>query len=183
MNTPRMLSHNWSPVANVSPMNQLHDEIDRLFNNSFGGLFEPWGNFPSFKESRRALNDIAINPSVELSSDNKAYTLSAELPGVDPAEVKLEIRDNMLTLSGEKKHEFSEEKKADDKAEGEAKDEGRRYHVTERSYGSFQRSMSLPEDADVEAITATHKDGVLTVVIPRKKEEAPKCRAIEVTRA
>ena len=182
MNTPRMLSHNWSP-ASVSPMNQLHDEIDRLFNNSFGGFFEPWGNFPSFKTSRRALDAVTISPSVELSSDDKAYTLSVELPGVDPADVKLEIQDNMLTLSGEKKHEFSDAPKAEDKAEGEAKDEGRRYHVTERAYGSFQRSMSLPEDADAEAITATHKDGVLTVLIPRKKEEAPKCRAIEVTRA
>ena len=161
-------------------MTQLHDEIDRLFNGMFGGLVAPWDNFYTDMmpdNARKALADVSISPRVELSSDDKVYTLTAELPGVDPADVKLEVRDNMLFLRGEKKRDSYTPKQED-----ESKDE-RRVHVTERAYGSFERAMTLPEDADVEAIKASHKDGVLTVLIPRKEDEAPKSRTIEVTRA
>lgn len=190
MNTPRIISRTWprwgashtSPATrsdNLSPMTQLHDEIDRLFNGMFGGMVAPWDNFYTDMmpdNARKALADVTISPNVELTSDDKAYTLTAELPGVDPADVKLEVRDNMLFLRGEKKRNDAP------KLEGENKDE-RRIHVTERAYGSFERAMTLPEDANVEAIKASHKDGVLTVVIPRKADEAPKSRTIEVTRA
>ena len=178
MNTPRILSRNWphwgvshnapaSRSAGASPMTQLHDEIDRLFNGMFTGLIAPWDNFSTDMlpaSSRQALADVSISPRVELTSDDKAYTLTAELPGVDPADVKLEVHDNMLFMRGEKKRENAA---APQKDGGEAKAE-RRLHVTERAYGSFERAMSLPEDANAEAISACHKDGVLTVVIPRK---------------
>ena len=193
MNTPRILSRNWphwgvshnapaSRSAGASPMTQLHDEIDRLFNGMFTGLIAPWDNFSTDMlpaSSRQALADVSISPRVELTSDDKAYTLTAELPGVDPADVKLEVHDNMLFMRGEKKRENAA---APQKDGGEAKAE-RRLHVTERAYGSFERAMSLPEDANAEAISACHKDGVLTVVIPRKAEESPKTRTIERTRA
>ena len=192
MNTPRIISRNWprwggshnAPAARsngFSPMTQLHDEIDRLFNGVFSGLVDPWDNFYSDmlpETSRRALAEVTISPRVELTSDDKAYTLTAELPGVNPADVKLEVRDNMLFLRGEKKRENAEAPKT----YGKEKDE-RRFHVTERAYGSFERAMTLPDDADAEGISASHKDGVLTVVIPRKAEETPKSRTIEVTRA
>ena len=163
-------------------MTQLHDEIDRLFNGMFTGLIAPWDNFYTDMlpaSSRQVLADVSISPRVELTSDDKAYTLTAELPGVDPADVKLEVHDNMLFMRGEKKRENAA---APQKDGGEAKAE-RRLHVTERAYGSFERAMSLPEDANAEAISACHKDGVLTVVIPRKAEESPKTRTIEITRA
>ena len=193
MNTPRILSRNWpywgvshnapaSRSAGASPMTQLHDEIDRLFNGMFTGLIAPWDNFSTDMlpaSSRQALADVSISPRVELTSDDKAYTLTAELRGVAPADVKLEVHDNMLFMRGEKKRENAA---APQKDGGEAKAE-RRLHVTERAYGSFERAMSLPEDANAEAISACHKDGVLTVVIPRKAEESPKTRTIEITRA
>lgn len=194
MNTPRIISRNWphwgashnAPAtrsAGTSPMSQLHDEIDRLFNGMFTGLIDPWDNFYADmlpESSRRALADVTISPRVELTSDDKAYTLTAELPGVNPADVKLEVRDNMLFLSGEKKRESGEAPKTGD---AEQDKDDRRFHVTERAYGSFERTMTLPDDANAEGISANHKDGVLTVVIPRKAEETPKTRTIEVTPA
>lgn len=196
MNTPRLIARTWpqwsafhnAPAtrpANASRMTQLHDEIDRLFNGMFTGLIDPWDNFYTDMlpaSSRQALADVTVTPRVELTSDDKAYTLTVELPGVDPADVKLEVHDNTLFLRGEKKRENAAAPTEDQKDGGEAKDE-RRIHVTERAYGSFERAMSLPDDANAEAISASHKDGVLTVVIPRKAEESPKTRTIEVTRA
>ena len=100
-----------------------------------------------------------------------------EVPGVDPDEVKVEVRDGMLTVEGEKKMESC----AAPAAEGE-KAEAKEpvCHVQERVYGSFCRQIGLAEDADVENISASHKNGVLTIVIPRKQPEAPAARSITV---
>ncbi len=117
--------------------------VDQMFSTSF-----PWKMLKSFapEESETFL------PSLDVRSDEKAYTVHAEIPGVSKDGVKLEVHDGRLVLSGEKKEEV---------ADGETK------HVIERRFGSFERTMTLPDDADVEHITANHKDGVLTVTIPR----------------
>ena len=94
--------------------------------------------------------------------------LSVELPGVEPENVRLEVRDNALIVAGEKKQENRDDKK--------------NQHVLERVYGSFQRVLALPEDADAEAVTATHKNGVLTVTIPRKVPAQSRAKSIEITR-
>ncbi len=145
------------------PLSRLHNDIDRLFQGFFGDFPTPFGGL---RDMFSTMPDFL--PSLDLKSDPAAYTLSLELPGVAPEEVKVELNNGMLSISGEKKREEN------------GKDASQ--HVQERCYGSFSRSMSLPDDADMDHISATHKDGVLTIRIPRKTPEKPQSRAITVNR-
>ncbi len=131
------------PRTYADPLFDRGGLIDQMFNASF-----PWKMLKTFvpEESETFL------PSLDVRSDEKAYTVHAEIPGVSKDNVKLEVHDGQLVLSGEKKEEVTD---------GETK------HVIERRFGSFERTMTLPDDADVEHISASHKDGVLTVTIPR----------------
>lgn len=100
------------------------------------------------------------SPRVDVKEDEKALTVTAELPGVDQKDVSVELKDGVLSISGEKK------------AEKEEKNET--YYRVERSYGSFCRSFYLDEKVDAEKIEAKFKDGVLTLTLPKKPEEQPK---------
>ena len=153
-----------------TPVDQLHNEIDRLFGDFFGGFFSPWRAF-SGMAPRSADNapDMLI-PHMDLSVTDTAYKATVELPGVAQDQVNIEVRDNMLIVEGEKKNET------------EDKDEKKGYYRMERSYGSFRRVLSLPEDVETDKITATHKDGVLSIEIPRKEPEKPAARKIEVVK-
>jgi HSP20 family protein len=104
-------------------------------------------------------------PPVDIEEDNREYIVKAELPGMKKEEVKLKVEGGTLTISGERK------------AEKEEKD--KKYHRLERSYGTFQRSFTLPEGTQPEKISAEFKDGVLLVHLP--KDEKAKPKAIEVT--
>lgn len=167
MNLVRFQPQRHNPAQNdagpaYQPLSRLHNDIDRLFQEFFGDT-------PSFFRRSDMFSRLPdFLPSLDLKSDPKAYTLSLELPGVAPEEVKVELNNGMLSISGEKKREEC--------------DKDASQHVQERCYGSFSRSMSLPEDADLEHISAAHKDGVLTISIPRKTPEKPQSRAITVTR-
>ena len=161
--------NNVSPVVfshqSYAPAYSLRDNLDRIFDGMIRNAFFPWDNRDTSK------TDVAhLAPEMEISSTEHEYRMSVELPGMSPADVKLETRENTLVLSGEKKSETREE-------------EQRTYHVTERTYGSFERAFTLPEDADAANIAATHKDGVLTITIPRKQPEQPQTRSIEITAA
>lgn len=156
------------PEQSFQPLDRLHHDIDRLFNGFFT---------PGWPTSLMDKPQADIRPSLDIHSDDKAYTIHMEVPGVDPDEVKVEVRDGMLTVEGEKKMESC----AAPAAEGE-KAEAKEpvCHVQERVYGSFCRQIGLAEDADVENISASHKNGVLTIVVPRKQPEAPAARSITV---
>ena len=104
-------------------------------------------------------------PPVNVSEDDHAYRISAELPDVTSGDVKVVVRDGVLTVKGERK--------------AETRTEGTKYHLVERSYGSFQRSFSLPKDANGEKVSAEFKNGVLLVSVPKREEVKP--REIEVT--
>jgi HSP20 family protein len=91
-----------------------------------------------------------------------------ELPGVNPGDISIEVRDNTLIIQGEKKSEHTEENKKNG------------YYQTERTYGSFRRVIELPDDAAEEAISASNKDGVLKIAIPRKEKSAAESRKIEI---
>lgn len=108
-----------------------------------------------------------ILPGVELSATETAYTLSMEIPGVDPEAVTLEVREESLVIAGEKRCELAQEA---------------RRISSERVYGEFRRMWSLPEDADAASITAAHKNGVLTVTVPRTVKQEPQPRSIEIIR-
>jgi HSP20 family protein len=106
---------------------------------------------------------------LDLGATDKAYTATVEVPGVDEKDVKVEMVNDTLTIRGEKKQEKEEKDK--------------NYYRMERSYGSFQRVLSLPEDADQEGVSATFKNGVLTVTMPRKAAPAAHVRQIEIQHA
>ena len=108
-----------------------------------------------------------ILPCVDLLANADAYSLSMEIPGVDPAQITLETREDQLVISGEKScpHEESATR------------------ITgERVFGEFRRTWTLPEDADAESITAASRDGVLTITVPRKAAPEPQHRTIDITR-
>ena len=108
-----------------------------------------------------------ILPCVDLVADADAYTLSMEVPGVEPEQITLEVREENLIISGEK---------ASPHAEGAAR------MAAERVFGEFRRMWALPEDADADAISAATKNGVLTITVPRKAAPEPQHRTIEITR-
>ncbi|WP_298727313.1 Hsp20/alpha crystallin family protein [uncultured Ferrovibrio sp.] len=141
-----------------NPLEALHKEVDRLFGGFFDDLSLPaW----PLKHDRNV-------PKIDFKEAKTEYQLDAELPGIPAKDVQVSVANGVLTLKGEKK------------AEKEEKDKN--YIRVERSYGRFERSFSLPADADEAKITASSKDGVLTIVIP-KKEGAQQARQIEVNAA
>ena len=163
MNTAFTPSRWFAPREAMLRNAPVRDDIDRFFNSFFDGMVTPWTS-EFFRNFRK---EDALMPRVDLTSDDKAYTLKVEVPGVEPDDVKLSIHDGMLEISGEKKCESEDKEK----------------HVTERSFGSFCRRLSLAEDADIDAISAAHRNGVLTVTIPRLAEAGNKEKVIAIEKA
>ncbi|MEJ2716091.1 MAG: Hsp20/alpha crystallin family protein [Deltaproteobacteria bacterium] len=106
-----------------------------------------------------------LSPKVDVSRDDGHYMLTAEFPGMDKDEIHVDVKDGVLTLSGEKKREFEEEKEG--------------YHYSERSYGSFSRSFCLPPEAQEEEIQAKLEKGVLTISIPVAEKHVKKIAIAE----
>jgi HSP20 family protein len=134
------------------PFGDLRREIDRLFE----GVAVPFnGGF---------LHAPAVFPAVNVWEDGDCLYAEAELPGVDPKEIEIEVVGNVLTLRGEKKHEREEE--------------GKGFHYVERRYGGFIRNIELPTSVDSEKVSAACKNGVLTVTLPKHPESKPKRIAV-----
>ncbi|GAB4275164.1 MAG: Hsp20/alpha crystallin family protein [Candidatus Rifleibacteriota bacterium] len=144
-------------------MVEFQNQVNNLFN-AFLKAFSPQFS-KSFLTNEGIWNGF-LKPTLDIAADEKNYTTTVELPGVDPSEVKIELRQNNLYITGEKKQEQ------------EFKD--REHYRLERSYGMFRRVLTLPEDADLEKIEASFKNGVLTVKIPRIALPESECRNIEV---
>jgi HSP20 family protein len=115
------------------------------------GFMSRWNSLGEdfFPESGVA---TGLNPKVEVTHDDGHYTLTAEFPGMERDDIHVDVNDGVLTLSGEKKREFEEEKEG--------------YHYSERSYGNFSRSFCLPPETSEEEIQAKLENGVLRVTIP-----------------
>ena len=126
-----------------SPFMSLQREIDRLFNDFTH-------NFPYFELKP---NGGKLMPSTDLTETDKEIEITAELPGLEEKDVQINLTDNLLTIRGEKK------------AEKEQKDKN--YRLVERSYGSFERTLELPEGVNPDAIKANIAKGVLKVTIPK----------------
>ena len=108
-------------------------------------------------------------PAVDIAESEKAYEITAELPGMDEKNIEVKVTDGSLTIKGEKQEE-KEEKEKD-------------YYLQERRYGSFERSFELPESVDPDKIEASFKKGVLTVTLPKKAEAQKPAKKIEVKAA
>ena len=108
-----------------------------------------------------------MTPSVDVREDDKQIVIEAELPGIDEKNVSVTLQDGVLTVRGEKKFEKKEEQE--------------NYHMMERRYGSFMRSMRLPDTVDEENISAKIDKGVLTVTVAKKPGTEKKERTIEIS--
>jgi len=163
-----------SAVSSVSqmwqPFESLHNEIDRLFDDFGQGFWKPFGRslFAAEPLFRRGLT-LATMPAVDVVESEKAYELTAELPGMDEKNIEVKVVNGSLTIKGEKQEE-KEEKKKD-------------YYLHERNFGSFERSFGLPEGVDADKIEANFKKGVLTVTLPKKPEALKPAKKIEVKAA
>lgn len=147
----------------AGPLRDFHREVNRLFDRTFHDFGFPSFNFASpFTHSA----DGMLKPMTDLAASDKEYTVTVEVPGAEKDDIKIEVANNIMTIRGEKKQKKEEEKKD--------------YYRQERFYGSFQRVLSLPEDADQETIKATFNQGVLTVTIPRKDMPKPAVKEIEI---
>jgi HSP20 family protein len=143
-------------------------------DDPFGSLFrEVQKTFEDF--SRRSplagLSSEMLAPRIDIAESKDAIDLTAELPGVDEKDVDVTLADGVLTIRGEKK------------AERDEKDKDKNWHVVERSYGSFSRTISLPFDPDSAKVEAKFEKGVLHIHLPKPAEVAKKQQKIEVKKA
>jgi HSP20 family protein len=146
------------------PFGALRSEMDRLFDSFMGGL----PTFPTmFGPS--ATRGFALMPSMDVKETDKEITIAAELPGLDEKDVSLTIQNGVLTIEGEKRLEHEEEKE--------------NYHVMERRYGGFQRSLRIPDTVNEGKIEARFDKGVLKVVLPKRPEAAAEQRKIEIKKS
>ncbi len=159
--------------AGRHPLFSLQREVDRLFDDFTRGFsMFPFGErggdvrSPMFGWSGRATEALA--PSVDVAETDKAFEISAELPGMGEEDIDVSLSDGILTLKGEKR----EESKQEDEAKG--------YYLSERLYGSFQRAFRLPDGVDQERIEAHFDKGVLKVTLPKTPEAAKRQRKIAV---
>jgi HSP20 family protein len=136
-------------------LNTLQNEMNRLFNTFFEAPLPNGGNVGQ----RRWL------PPMDLAETEEEFVLRADLPGLAEKDVGIELEDNVLTISGERKSEHEERKEG--------------LHRVERAYGSFSRSLTLPEGVNPEAIKANFDRGVLEVRIPKPEERKP--RKVEIS--
>lgn len=134
----------------------LRDEMNRLFDSFF-----PSATAPGTRESAWGSNFL---PAIDIHETDTEIVVSAELPGMKPENVDINLTGNVLTIKGEKKEESDEK--------------GKNWHRVERSYGQFARSFQLPESVDPERSKASYDNGVLKVSIA--KSEAARPRSIKV---
>jgi HSP20 family protein len=140
--------------------------------------WEPFRELPTLREMMERFWDEPFDllrtlprtlgefrPAMDVSEDEGAYIVKASLPGVKPEEVEVTLSDNVLTLKGEAKQEK------------ETKEEN--YHLRERRFGSFMRSITLPMAVKSEKVEATHENGVITLRLPKSEEVKPKKIAVK----
>ena len=127
------------------PVFGLRREIDRLFEDTFG----------------RGEGGTTFTPAVDIRENQNELTLDVELPGLNPEDVEITAENGVLTIRGDKQ---TERKEGDDS----------RYHIVERSYGSFLRSFQLPQGLDESRIEAMYNNGILSIQIPKSALAQPK---------
>jgi len=131
-----------------SEMDRFFDRFDRGFGlPSLRPMFDLGSLWPS--ETSFAINA----PAVDVTEDEKAYKITAELPGLDEKDIEISLSPDGLVLKGEKQQEKEQK--------------GKNYHLSERSYGAFQRAFRLPEGVDQTKVAASFAKGVLTITLPR----------------
>ncbi|HEX6930276.1 MAG TPA: Hsp20/alpha crystallin family protein [Gammaproteobacteria bacterium] len=142
-------------VSRFGGLTQLHNEINRLFDN-LGGTDE---------EGTPATDWM---PAVDVTEEENRYVLHADVPGVDPENIEVTLENGVLTIRGRRE----ETRRAGNGGNGG-------YRRVERLYGSFFRRFTLPDTADAEKITAQSRNGVLELVIPKQEKTQPRRIAVK----
>ena len=132
--------------AALDRLTNMRAEMDRVFESTVG----------SFSRSPAPLS--RWNPAVNVYQDKDRFTVVVELPGLKKEEIEISLHDDTLTIAGERKREESSAQE----------------FLTERLYGKFQRSLTLPTAVDAEKVKANYKNGLLQVVLPKAEEAKPK---------
>jgi len=144
----------WNPARELatlpSDVFNMQREINKMFDSFFRGG----------TQSDEPSNFSYWTPAVDITEQDDQYSVKVELPGVNKDDVKITLESNILTIRGEKKQEKEEKEK--------------NYHRVERTYGSFQRSFTLPTVVKSDKIDAIFKDGILTISLPKAEEAKPK---------
>lgn len=138
----------WDPFREIS---SLRDEMERLFDNASG-------RYP------RERVEAVWGPPVDVEETDEAITVRAELPGMNKDDIKISVMGDILTITGERKHEVEQK--------------GRTFHRVERLYGKFQRALTLPVEVESDKAKATYRNGVLELVMP--KSARTKTREISI---
>ena len=132
-----------NPWESFDLLSDLQTDLNRVFNRSL--TRSDWGK--------------SFNPAVEVSEDTGHYTVRADLPGLQKEDFSISVEKNRLTLKGERKEEKTTKEKG--------------YHYSERSYGSFNRTMDFATDLQADQVKATYTNGVLEIVLPKSEEAKP----------
>ena len=136
------------PWRGRKEVDRFRGEIDRLFDDFFT------------RSSFRSFEQGDWMPAVDMRENEKEVVLHAEIPGMDAKDIDISLNGRVLVMQGEREQEHEEKDK--------------NYHFIERKYGSFSRSLELPADVDGDKVKATYKDGVLTLKLPKTKEQSVK---------
>jgi HSP20 family protein len=148
-------------IVRWDPFRELEDMSNRL-NRVFGR-----SNLTAPSSAKEGFFSFDWAPSVDIAETAEAFEIKAELPDVRKEDVKVTVEDGELRISGERKQEKEEK--------------GKKFHRIERSYGSFMRSFTLPENVDDSKLTADYKDGLLNVRLPKTEKAKPKQVAVKVS--
>jgi HSP20 family protein len=145
----------WRPFRELAPFRdfeRMRRDMDRL-----------WDSF--FERGVRGVDEEGEwLPSLDVAETKNDIVVKAELPGLDPKDIDISLTDGLLTIKGEKKQEREEKEE--------------NYHLVERSYGTFTRSIRLPKEVKSDKINASYKEGVLKVVLP--KSEGAKKKEVKI---
>ena len=136
------------------PFNYLRSQINRVFDNAFGG-----GNWPAESAG-------TFTPQLDVTETDKEIKICAELPGIESKEIEVNVTDDELIIRGEKQSERSSDEK------------GRQW--TERTYGSFERTIPLPADVNGEKAKSEFKNGLLRITLPKREGAKPRSHKINV---
>jgi HSP20 family protein len=160
------------PVKQSTPNRPTVPDFWQAFRGDMDRLFDRFGNgfgLPSFPRFFDVESNGASVPAVDVAETDNAYTITAELPGMDEKDIDVTVSGDTITIKGEKKQEKEEKNK--------------NYYVSERSYGMFQRSLALPPGIDRDKIAADFAKGVLTLMLPKSAEAQQQQKKIEVKKA
>ena len=159
------LNRSRQPIGqNGYPVVPLQQQFDRLFEEVFNGVTNTWiKNRDSFFATSLG---TSFQASIDIAGSKESYEITLDVPGMQESDLSIHLSGNLLQIRGEKQ----------EKADSQEK----HFYRTERRYGAFERSLSLPEDANVDAIKASLNNGVLSLVIPRKAKVTTETKTITI---